>query len=397
MRFFALVLLDRMVKHNKKNRAASATRRRAAKRGGGWGFTGAASIPGQVNNPMVYTGVGDCRAAAPGYQIPYGDYGKYTGLPGMAGGKRRSRRRANRRQNGGRYGFDLANPVPGAAAPWAGGIPPVVRIACEGSTPNPLNNGPHTPSTQPLPVESANKWMGMTGGGPGSTHFGVGNVDSMYYYAPTAGYDNKPSSWVDSVGAPVQLQVPFAAHAMNQACLTTGGSPPLTGALMRGGGLTNAASAAAHTVGTVTGDFVGATRNLVSGTAGAAVGSAGQLLQAGSDMGRTIASGVGMRGGGPLEVVTDGVGRVVSGSTGLMGTAAQGVAGATGTLLSGTTGALGSAASGVARGTEHTITGLVDTGRALLKGGKRNASRKSRKNRKASRKNRKNRKASRKH
>jgi hypothetical protein len=57
----------------------------------------------------------------------------------------------------------------------------------------------------------------------------------MYYYAPTAGYDNKPSTWVDSVGAPVQLQIPFAARAMNQACLTTGGPPPLTGALQKGG------------------------------------------------------------------------------------------------------------------------------------------------------------------
>jgi hypothetical protein len=65
--------------------------------------------------------------------------------------------------------------------------------------------------------------------------YGVGNVDSMYYYAPTAGYANTASTWKDSVGAPVQIQVPFAARSMNQACLSTGGHPPLTGALQKGG------------------------------------------------------------------------------------------------------------------------------------------------------------------
>jgi hypothetical protein len=61
----------------------------------------------------------------------------------------------------------------------------------------------------------------------------------MYYYAPTAGYDNKPSTWVDSVGAPVQLQIPFAARELNPSCLTTGHPPPLTGALQKGGSLWN--------------------------------------------------------------------------------------------------------------------------------------------------------------
>lgn len=359
----------------RKNRRALSRRKRRLStarkhRGGGWGFTGSASIPGQVNNPMVYTGIGDCRATAPGYQIPYGNYAKYTGLPGMTGGKRRSRK-----QKGGRYGFDLANPVPGAAAVWAGGIPPVMRIACEGSTPNPLNPSPHTPSTQPLPVAQANYWM--TGGGPGSTHYGVGQVDSMYYYAPTAGYDNKPSTWVDSVGAPVQLQIPFAAQAMNQACLTTGGPAPLTGALMKGGGVMDAVNTAARTVGSASGEFMGAAKGLLVGTTGAAIGSAGQIAQAGNTMGRII---TGQTGGGPLESVTDGLGRVVSGTTGLMGAAGQGVVGATGTLLSGTTGALGAAATGVARGTETTFTGLLDTGKALLRGGKRKYRNKNRKN-----------------
>jgi len=162
----------------------------------------------------------------------------------MSGGKRRKRRSV--KQRGGRYTFDLSQGsvngvAPNAAAWWAGTYPPVQRIACEGSTPNPLNPGPHTPSTQPLPVASANLHLNPQSGGAGANPgtVGVGNVDSMYYYAPTAGYDNKPSTWVDSVGAPVQLQIPFAAREMNPACLTTGHPPPLTGALQKGGSLWN--------------------------------------------------------------------------------------------------------------------------------------------------------------
>lgn len=209
-------------------------------KGGGWGFTGASSIPGTpgtVSNPQVFTGIGDCRATEPGYWIPQSSYGTYQkGLPGMSGGKRRT----NRKQRGGRYTFDLSQQsvngvAPNAAAWWAGSYPPVQRIACEGSTPNPLNPGPHTPSTQPLPVASANLHLNPQSGGANPGTVGVGNVDSMYYYAPTAGYDNKPSTWVDSVGAPVQLQIPFAARELNPSCITTGHPPPLTGALQKGG------------------------------------------------------------------------------------------------------------------------------------------------------------------
>ena len=48
-------------------------------------------------------------------------------------------------------------------------------------------------------------------------------TDNLAYYAPTAGYDNQPSRWVDSVGAPVLLQKPYDAQAWNPACVKTGG------------------------------------------------------------------------------------------------------------------------------------------------------------------------------
>ena len=207
---------------NRKN-----TRRNRKTSGGGWGFTGASSVPGQVNNPLVYSGIGDCRATQPS---GYVTLGKAVGLPGMSGGgagvsacsRRNSRRnRRNRKQNGGRYGFnmdDMASVVPNGSAWWAGTYPPVQRLACEGSTPNPMNPGPHTPSTQP-PLQ---KGGALSLGG-----------DNLAYYAPTAGYSNDPSTWKDSVGAPVQIQTPFNARSMNPACLTTGTPPPLTGALVK--------------------------------------------------------------------------------------------------------------------------------------------------------------------
>ena len=242
-------------KTKSRNRRTRKSARRSSRvttnqQGGGWGFTGAQSIPGTpgtVSNPQVFSAIGDCRATEPGYWIPQGSYGQYEkGLPGMNGGKSRKRRGSRRRktqrrgQRGGRYTFDLSqgsvNGVsPDGAAWWAGTYPPVQRIACEGSTPNPLNPSPHTPSTQPTPVASANLHLNPQSGGANNT-IGVGDVDSMYYYAPTAGYDNKPSTWVDSVGAPVQLQIPFAARQMNPSCITTGHPPPLTGALQKGGG-----------------------------------------------------------------------------------------------------------------------------------------------------------------
>ncbi len=240
--FFSIPI--RMAKRSRKSSRKSRKTRKSMK-GGGWGFTGMNSIPGTpgtVSNPQVFTAIGDCRATEPGYWIPQSSYGTYQkGLPGMSGGKRRK----SRKQKGGRYTFDLSQPsvngvAPNAAAWWAGTYPPVQRIACEGSTPNPLNPGPHTPSTQPLPVASANLHLNpQSGGGTSPGTVGVGDVDSMYYYAPTAGYDNKPSTWVDSVGAPVQLQIPYAARELNPSCLTTGHPPPLTGALQKGGSLWN--------------------------------------------------------------------------------------------------------------------------------------------------------------
>lgn len=167
-----------------------------------------------------------------------GELGNYSapsmgGLPGFGGGGRRRRnvsfslknvkrtlnaaargtRKFLRRlgQRGGRYTMDTA-------AAYASGpnvFLPATRIPCEGSTPNPLNPGPHTPSSQPPLRGGARRSRAQ--------HGGVGGVDSAAYYAPTAGYSNQPSTWVSSTGTPSLLQIPYEAKAMNPACLKTGG------------------------------------------------------------------------------------------------------------------------------------------------------------------------------
>lgn len=237
-------------------------RRTRKQRGAGWAFTGE-TLAGVNNYGQINTPIGDCRAATPPGFIapPYNG----RGLPGMAGGRRRNNDGVEAAegsdmimndandvmdqemnvQAGGRYTFDLSSPVPDAAAPWAGGIPPVQRIACEGSTPNPLNAGPHTPSTAP-PAPSGTDFFTKNGvmSGAGRRNRknrknrrgtrrqrggGLG-TDNLAYYAPTAGYANVPSlgagapeRFVDSVGAPVLLQKPYDAQAWNPACVKTGG------------------------------------------------------------------------------------------------------------------------------------------------------------------------------
>jgi len=112
------------------------------------------------------------------------------GLPGMAGGSRKVRRGAKRRgskrrrQRGGRY-MVAAAPYPESSSVGPNVYAPVSKLGCN-----------------------------FQGGG---------GADTVAYYAPTAGYSQQPSSWVGATGSPVLLQAPYAAGAMNQACLKTGG------------------------------------------------------------------------------------------------------------------------------------------------------------------------------
>ena len=258
----------------RRNRMSDITRKnkRKSRRGcgrnqmGGNLGAGYAVVPTPVDPTHPFIGnsaridnITSCRAQTPDYAITPPPA---HGLPGMYGGKRRraagkrkgsrkSRsRRSHRAMKGGAYTFNLTSePVSIGAALSQGGYPEVQKLGCQGTIVNPLNQGPHTASN-PTGPDSVNQWslgssiakaFGQSGGGGVPTGVqnpvGTGNpyldlkaiagtpggTGSPFLTSPTAGYDNKPSTWTDSVGAPVQLQIPYNARIMNPACIKTGG------------------------------------------------------------------------------------------------------------------------------------------------------------------------------
>ena len=141
-------------------------------------------------------------------------------------------------QKGGRYGFfpgmGPLNPVNGVGTTPG----PFGRIPCETGSYNPLNPNPNDIqrlSTAPLTPPYVS---GRLAGGAAPTNVGssgysaanfpvvrVGDVDSMRYYAPTAGYRNDFMTFRAPSPVPgLTIQTPYDAKAFNQACIKTGGS-----------------------------------------------------------------------------------------------------------------------------------------------------------------------------
>ena len=215
--------VDRTRKNKKRSRTGCSRRQVGGNVGAGYSI-GGVLLPFGLNNVSNFNNIGNCRATTPSYAITAPPA---TGLPGMGmRGGRRGPKRRNYKQAGGRYGFGGDMPVPIGAALSQGGYPEVVKIGCEANLQNPFNPTHTAPNPTPGAVSSAGlgesiaKGFGQTGG---YSPLGQAAV-SEAYVAPTAGYDNKPSTWTDSVGAPVQLQIPYEARTMNPACLKTGGS-----------------------------------------------------------------------------------------------------------------------------------------------------------------------------
>jgi hypothetical protein len=219
--------VDRTRRNKKRSRRGCSRKQVGGNVGAGYSI-GGPILPGlpTVNNyAAAVNSIGNCHAVTPSYAITAPPA---IGLPGMGmkGGRRRPKGRKYR-QAGGRYGFDLTSmPTPNGAALSSGGYPDVVKIGCQANLQNPLNPTHTAPNPTPGAVSSAGlgesiaRAFGQTGGYSPLNQASV----SEAYVAPTAGYDNKPSTWLDSVGAPVQLQIPYEARMMNPACLKTGGS-----------------------------------------------------------------------------------------------------------------------------------------------------------------------------
>lgn len=229
---------------NRKSRRRGCARNRRMYGGASYSFTGPLSQEvGGISSNTV-TQVNDCGAV----DRPTVNPG-VAGIPGMSGGKRRTRRNngrlslnmpeifmassanntalaplspapaplvgggcggcgfrqnggrrsrySKRRQNGGAYGFGTE--IVGDAGIALGMRP---QMPCVPNVHNSLNEDVASSPTNPH----------QTGG------------NSMAYYAPTAGYTNVPSDRMARADqVPFMTQVPYEARANNPACAKTGG------------------------------------------------------------------------------------------------------------------------------------------------------------------------------
>ena len=194
---------DRTRANKKRSRSGCSRKQVGGNVGAGYSI-GGTLVPGlSLNNVATVNNTGNCQAVTPGYAITAP---AATGLPGfgMRGGRRGPK---GRKQSGVRYGFDLTQNFHGAAL-QQGGIPEVMKLGCVANLQNPLN--PTHTGTNPTIQHGGYAPLGQA-------------AVSEAYVAPTAGYGNTPSTWTNSVGAPVQLQIPYEARTMNPACLKTGG------------------------------------------------------------------------------------------------------------------------------------------------------------------------------
>ena len=184
---------------------------------------------GNLEN-LAYTGAGkDCPGGSfvrPGFISNYGE----SGMPGMRGGKRRSR--------GGKLAVAPMEPVASAVQfPSAPGVPPHARpemaVMQKGgryeSNPGALVDGGSDigmnsySGVNPIACERGSiNSLNMRGGAVPTVT--VGAADSMRVYAQNAGYghafETLPSG--SAVGG-LMINTPYAAGAFNRACGTTGG------------------------------------------------------------------------------------------------------------------------------------------------------------------------------
>lgn len=215
-----------MARHSRRESVRRSKRSSHAKRGGGFSLDPSKFVSAGNLENLAYTGVGkDCvggNFVRPGFISNYGG----SGMPGMRGGKRRSR-----------GGYQLAvapvvdSPVHFPSAP---GVPPhapqaeQVVIQKGGryeSNPGALLDGGSDigmksyAGAHSIPCERGSiNSLNMHGGG-----VTVGAADSMRYNAPTAGYGHGFETLPGSAVGGLMINTPYDARAFNSACTKTGG------------------------------------------------------------------------------------------------------------------------------------------------------------------------------
>ena len=206
-----------------------------------YGFAGRSVFPAGAPYANQVIPTSACQAVTPpGYISGYSPPGA-GGLPGYAasGGSRKLLRRlrsgykkfsksvmkklkwfkskrGTRKQRGGRYMVSPADYNGSGQGPNV--FAPVIRAGCEGgpvyTQQFPQRAGGVASYAAPVsaPTMMASPPAGLSAG-----------ADTVAYQAPNAGYSNDASKWVSSTGTPALIQQPYAASAMNPACVTTGG------------------------------------------------------------------------------------------------------------------------------------------------------------------------------
>jgi len=224
-----------MARRTRRKSARRSKRSAHAKRGGGFSLDPSKFVSvGNLEN-LAYTGAGkDCvggNFVRPGFISNYGG----SGVPGMRGGKRRSR---------GGYQLAVAPMEPSAVQlPSAPGVPPhaqpAMAVMQKGgryeSNPGALLDGGSDigmksyAGAHPIACErGSTNSLNMHGGAVPTV--AVGAADSMRYNAPTAGYGHGFETLPGSAVGGLMINTPYAAGAFNRACGTTGGGSVADGA-----------------------------------------------------------------------------------------------------------------------------------------------------------------------
>ena len=195
-------------------------------------------MPYLVNEP-----ISNCQAVSPGYALSPGQIAAVNGgLPGMSGGRRKSKRSMRRRKmRGGRY--ESSNPIaPILDTPNVGVTPGAIRIACEAGqgSPQPSPTVPTEPAVGPLPYAPGPALANIEGAGvpgynanvPGAVMRGGGLVPPYSGGTPleetTAGYSHFRTG-ADMVtqtqsGVPFMVNVPSGGQlGVSNSCTSMPG------------------------------------------------------------------------------------------------------------------------------------------------------------------------------
>ena len=156
--------------------------------------------------------------------------------------KQQKQQKQQQKQQGGRYGSfpDMGplNPTNGVGTIGS----PFLRVGCEAGTTNLLNPNPGGIQSATTAVTASpagwtefaltggkrrarktqkKRLRGQTGGASLAGGVSVGEMDSMRYYAPTAGYSNWPMTPAVGGNPGVMMQTGYPAGHFNEACMKT--------------------------------------------------------------------------------------------------------------------------------------------------------------------------------